>query len=108
MENRNYTTFDVALAVIVLLFIALMAPSPAGAQSPDSCAVQPDGSVLCCDVQPDGSELCTSSISSTLTPFVPTSTPVPTATLSPIPTPTATLSIQPWKRFVYMPIGMTP
>jgi len=76
------------------------------AQAQDVCATQPDGSVLCCVTQPDGSQLCSSGIAATLTPFVPTSTPVPTAQPTLTPTPVPTVVIVPWKRFVYLPIAM--
>lgn len=101
-NNRN----TLILAIAAVLFWLLVSALDVRAQA--DCEVRPDGSTLCCQIQPDVGELCTSSISSTLTPFVPTGTPV--APVAPTVQPTAmpTIEILPWKRFVYLPIGAKP
>gem|GEM_PF-2257010 len=95
---------NVKIAIAAVGLVVLLIWLAVEAQAQAVCATQPDGSVLCCVTQPDGSQLCMSSISSTLTPFVPTSTPVPTAQPTLTPTPVPTVVIRPWKRFVYLPI----
>lgn len=104
MLDRNWNLINMAIAAIIILFIVLMSTLNAGAQDVEMCEVRPDGSILCCETQPDGSEICTSSIRSTLTPFVPTSTPVPTVTPTSTPTAVPTIEIRPWKRLVWLPI----
>lgn len=98
-STGNVLFFGVA---IILLFM-LLSTLDAGAQDFELCEVKPDGSILCCETQPDGTLLCTSSISSTLTPFVPTNTPIPTATIVPTMTATPAPVIRPL-RHVYLPI----
>lgn len=47
-------------------------------------------------------------IGATVTPFVPTDTPVPPPTVAPTVTPTPTFVILPLNRFAYLPIGAKP
>jgi len=93
------------LAIAAMLFWLLVSTFDVRAQDFELCEVKPDGSIVCCVPQDDGTELCTSSISSTLTPFVPTATLVPTLAPTVAPTATPTVSIRPFRRYVYLPIG---
>lgn len=110
MLHKNLLYVNVVIVLYLLLWLALEAQGAVGSLSADSaatattCEVQPDGSVMCCELQPDGTELCTSSVSVTLTPFVPTATPTPLPTATPTVTPTPTeiilIPLRPYRAFL--------
>lgn len=83
-------------AVLLFVCLSLYAPQGAGAQTDDPT---PE-----CTVVSDDQLLCLSSISTTMTPFVPTATPIP-PTVAPTVTPTATeIVLVTFKRFAYLPL----
>jgi hypothetical protein len=88
--------FYVAIfAAIVVLFL-LAWPAVTGAQSPEPT---PECFMV------DGQWLCISHVE--MTPFVPTSTPIPPPTMVPTVTPTATVVIAPVRNFVYLSLITT-
>jgi hypothetical protein len=95
MVNKKLLSVNL-LAVLVFVCLSLCAPA-AGAQADDPT---PE-----CTVVSDDQLLCLSSISTTLTPFVPTAmaTPLPIATATVTPTPTEIIML-PWKQFAYLPL----
>lgn len=96
MVNKKLLSVNL-FAALVFVCLSANAPRGAGAQADDPT---PE-----CTVVSDDQLLCLSSISTTLTPFVPTAmaTPLPTATASVTPTPTEIIML-PWKRFAYLPL----
>lgn len=83
-------------AGIVFVCMSLYAPQAAGAQTDDPT---PE-----CTVVSDDQLLCLSSISTTMTPFVPTATQIP-PTVAPTVTPTPTeIVLVTFKRFAYLPL----
>lgn len=101
MLNKNLLFVNIVIFMYLVLWLALEAQASA-----TTCEVQPDGSVMCCELQPDGTPLCTSSVSATLTPFVPTATltPLPTATPTVTPTPTEIILIPLRPHRAFLPI----
>ncbi len=102
MTNRDWI-----LAIFATVVLSLMLWASVSAQDAPVCEITPEGATMCCKTQPDGTVQCTSSISSTLTPFVPTATLIPTIVPTVPPTFTPTPGILPLRR-VYLPIGAKP
>lgn len=87
---------NLAFAILIIAFFATMSFLDVGAQSADPTPT--------CWVEPDGTTLCISAIRSTLTPFVPTSTPMPPPTATPLPTATPEIEILPL-HFLHLPVA---
>jgi hypothetical protein len=88
---RKFTIAHIALATVVLVFLLLWLPLEAGAQVGATPTATP--TVM---IPPP---------LATLTPFVPTNTPVAPPTVAPPVTPTPTFAVLPLNRFIYLPIG---
>ena len=87
-------------AVLVFVCLSLYAPQSAGAQTDDPT---PE-----CTVVSDDQLLCLSSISTTMTPFVPTATPIPPTvapTVTPTPTEIILIPLRPYRAFLPIIIG---
>lgn len=86
---------NLAFVILIIAFFAAMSVMDVGAQADPTPT---------CWVEPDGTTLCISAVRSTLTPFVPTATPVPPPTATPQPTATAETVIMPL-HFCYLPVA---
>lgn len=118
-QNDAIQIAAIIAAIITMVFLCILWPLTAGAQTPTPT---PDG-MTCITPTPDGPQWCmippvavtvTPSATVMPPPFVPTMTATPTVTPTVTPTPTATpLTLSPLpacvvEECVYMPIGRKP